>query len=452
MKTQLSSAIRRLAFTLIELLVVIAIIAILAGMLLPALASAREKSRRTACMNNLTQFARGLESYCGDYNNYFPCYTGWGKDPYGVNPANGNAAPGFNVSKQIAEGQSTFQQMIGATMVRVQVSNNLSTLFEGASLYRTAFYGANPVYGTTGTAQTAGVASVRTGPVGLGYLSVLNYSGDTRNLLCPSASESMPPDAVTMSGGKRSIACTGNDLKALGEFNGKSATQGNWMNFVPEEGTASGAWAGSTAGTTGYTCTGFQSNYNYRGVPVTAGTCTGDDNNVNNAGGIGSPNNPIGSVTNAMAKPNIAVSPGCPMFKTQKLLAGRVLISDSFSRDNSGLTSPASAGMGYFAHRDGYNVLLGDWSAKWLGDPTQKIMYWNKATTNGNTVTSLITASGTAAPTNQQASSFFNSFGVSGVNGSLVSGGNTFTITGGTIYTQSWTIWNFMDTNNGMDL
>ena len=65
---------KRQGFTLIELLVVIAIIAILAGMLLPALARAREEARRIRCRNNLNQLAKGMATYLNEHgdNRFYP--------------------------------------------------------------------------------------------------------------------------------------------------------------------------------------------------------------------------------------------------------------------------------------------------------------------------------------------------------------------------------------------
>ncbi len=79
---------RRRGFTLIELLVVIAIIAILAAILFPVFARAREKARQTSCLSNVKQLALGVMMYVQDYDETFPCWARWYPSRY-------NAGDGF---------------------------------------------------------------------------------------------------------------------------------------------------------------------------------------------------------------------------------------------------------------------------------------------------------------------------------------------------------------------
>ena len=74
---------KRTGFTLIELLVVIAIIAILAAILFPVFARAREKARTASCQSNLKQLASGCIMYMQDYDECYPQVypvSGWAWD------------------------------------------------------------------------------------------------------------------------------------------------------------------------------------------------------------------------------------------------------------------------------------------------------------------------------------------------------------------------------------
>jgi prepilin-type processing-associated H-X9-DG protein/prepilin-type N-terminal cleavage/methylation domain-containing protein len=84
----------RRAFTLVELLIVIGIVALLIGILLPAMSRARGQARGAACVSNLRQLALAAQHYALNHGGRFPVAR-WGTDNWDFSIVNGKPAPGL---------------------------------------------------------------------------------------------------------------------------------------------------------------------------------------------------------------------------------------------------------------------------------------------------------------------------------------------------------------------
>ncbi len=194
-------------FTLIELLIVIAIIAILAGMLLPALSKAREKARAISCVSNEKQHHLGLMLYCNDFNDMLP--TTWTLDK----TADGRVYLPLSNAKKLSLDNANLEKQSVKAMKTLRCPSLDESIFWGFSNQNGA-----GTYATNLTGDGTRGAGLCARP--LSYWAKVKNSGSTRKYSGPS---DLPLILCGMWGGSLNVYYWG--------FGGQYNTSNRWIIY-----------------------------------------------------------------------------------------------------------------------------------------------------------------------------------------------------------------------------
>lgn len=346
---QRHGALRR-AFTLIEMLVVLAIIGTLAALLLPALSSARESGRRTACLSNLTQIGQTMLMYCNNNSEYLPSFCAPG------------LAPDFSDISRLSTEYRDNNYVDGLDTMYPRVTNFAGHL--GVSRQMVVGYGAEVTDPATELApQTADKLTFM--PVGLGFLLVSDYLTEPKVFNC----HSMRGTAETYYGIAKYVYDS-DVWKALGGKSGAAQLlRGDGRTLYHTT---------TTIGPPEQFVTAVLSSYAYRNNPFVC---------LQTEDGIGP--NGVHEWILEDTKPVVRAQAMTAPFRTRKIMGNRAIVADSFDYASPTVPDTFKTGrsLALSHHKSGYNVLYMEGNAMWYEDSTNVIRNW----TDWNDTTSTTT-------------------------------------------------------------
>ncbi|HRU07517.1 MAG TPA: type II secretion system protein [Candidatus Brocadiia bacterium] len=307
------------SFTLVEILVVLAIIALLAGILLPAIVRSRDRARRTHCQNNLSQVTRALSLYLNDFSEYYPSYVNYG----GLTSTGANTPAVSRAGSRVTCEYSNFNNY--------PITAPRHMVMAYASGHPASYY-------TPGQLNFI--------PNGLGLLITRGYFQDSASLSCPVLSS----PTVTWYGQGTSSVLYGFTYygpatwSRLGQATPSKALiygDGRWLPVFGAD-----------------QCLALLTGYSYRLTPYFRGVSGWTDNSTLRP-----------YVLLPYAKPAVKAYKMCPPFKTAKLLGQRAIVSDTFDHAAT-WQGPTMVRM---HHGEGYNTLYADGHAAWRFDPDDEM-------------------------------------------------------------------------------
>jgi len=361
------SRLQRSGLTLAEVVALLVILAILAAAIWPYIKKAMRTRHpfRNPCMNNLNQIGKAMAGYLADYGGYYPVSSGLPPSDFDWCKPNRRSCVWREKRFHPAGSRGVYERPYCNYGAFVRDGRTNTTLRldheELAHNYRTIGLGVKSDGATSPMGFSVG--QFNNAPVGLGMLLGGGYMTDSMPFYCPAAMRRKMPSDRNGDQSEQAGAFLAEHWTTAGGIDSVALRYGDWSETSFDNRTNV-----------------IYSSYSYRNTPLA----------VKQPWHRYDEDQATGELKLPGTEADIRARIGRPLWPTGRLLAGRAIVMDTFSKGgtydatgrdvrdikiDSAAETVQIAGMGKLGHGDGYNILYGDYRVAWFADPFQTVIW-----------------------------------------------------------------------------